>query len=149
MMDREDVFSELMETVYKVSRKVSAYESIPRKYGIEDKIYMVEAHTINLIGNEKHTTASQLAMVTNKSKSSVSQIIDKLIKKDLVTALKNPEDNRKLILKLTDKGRHVYEYHKKLDKKEYDILLNKLDQFSTEDFLHYIKISTVLLENID
>lgn len=49
-MTREEVFSELMESLYEVSRNTSLYESIPRKYGSDDELYMVEAHTINLIG---------------------------------------------------------------------------------------------------
>ncbi len=52
-MTRDEVFFELMESIYEVSRITSIYESIPRKYGTDDELYMVEAHTINLIGGTK------------------------------------------------------------------------------------------------
>lgn len=69
-------------------------------------------------------------------------------KKNIIFTSKNTIDNRIVNLKLTNKGKQTYEYHRVLDKKEYSFLLNKLDQFSTEDFCKYIKITKILLENI-
>lgn len=143
-MTREEVFFELMETIYELSRKISSYESVPRKYGTEDELYMVEAHTINLIGSIGQTTTSELAKLTNKTKGAISQMVDKLIKKELVVKQKNPLDNREIIIELTEKGTTVYEFHRELDKIEYARLLSNLDAFSKEDFLTYIQISSLI-----
>lgn len=70
-----------MESVYEISRNTTAYESIPRKYGTDDELYMVEAHTINLIREKVKTNTSELATLTHKTKGAISQMIDKLIKK--------------------------------------------------------------------
>ncbi|MGG1658310.1 MarR family winged helix-turn-helix transcriptional regulator [Brevibacillus sp. NRS-1366] len=145
-MTREEVFFELMETIYELSRKISSYESVPRKYGTEDELYMVEAHTINLIGNKVQTTTSELSKLTNKTKGAISQMVDKLIKKDLVVKQKNPLDNREVIIALTEKGKTVYEFHRELDKMEYGRFLSKLDKFSTEDFHTYIQISSTIIQ---
>jgi DNA-binding MarR family transcriptional regulator len=147
-MNKEEIFHEMMETIYKHSRIMSAYESIPRQYGTEDEIYMVEAHTINLIGDKIQTNITELAELTNKTKGALSQMVERLIKKEMVTKSKNPLDNREVIIQLTDKGKIVYEYHKELDRSEYKKLLTELDQFSAEDFLTYTKISTVLLNQV-
>lgn len=144
-MNKEEIFNEMMETIYKYSRIINSYESIPRQYGTEDEIYMVEAHTINLIGNKSQTNISELAELTNKTKGALSQMVERLIKKGMVTKSKNPLDNREVIIQLTNKGKIVYDYHKELDKSEYKKLLIELDQFSEEDFLKYTKISTILL----
>lgn len=143
-MNREEIFHDLMETIYELSRKIHSYESIPRKYGTEDELYMVEAHTINLIGDHSQTTTSELANLTHKTKGAISQMIDKLIKKDLVTKFKNPNDNREIIIELTKKGEKVYEFHKELDKKEYSFLLDNLTEFSTKDFIKFKEISSTL-----
>lgn len=148
-MIREEIFYELLETLYELSRKISIYESVPRKYGTEDELYMVEAHTIHLIGNLTNTTTSELATLTKKTRSAISQMVDKLIKKGLVKKSKNPADNRQVIIELTDKGKKVYEFHKELDKKTYDKHLEKLADYSTEDFLNYIKISSFLIKEMD
>jgi len=147
-MTREEVFSELMESIYEISRKIASYESVPRKYGTEDELYMVEAHTINLIGNKIQTTSTELTELTNKTKGAISQMVDKLTKKEMIIKSKNPKDNREVILELSEKGKIVYEYHKKLDAGEYKKLLTKLDGFSEEDFLTYIKLTSSLIPEV-
>ncbi|KXH86095.1 MarR family winged helix-turn-helix transcriptional regulator [Sporosarcina sp. HYO08] len=145
-MDKEEVFYEMMETIYEYTRQMSAYESIPRKYGTEDEIYMVEAHTINLIGDKNQTNVSELAELANKTKGAISQMIERLIKKGMVSKSKNPLDNREVIIQLTDKGKTVYHFHKKLDQKEYRRLLMGLEEFTAEDFRRYIDISKILMK---
>lgn len=137
-------FFELMESIYEVSRITSIYEGIPRKYGTDDELYMVEAHTINLIGDKIKTNTSELTQLTDKTKGAISQMVDKLVKKGLVLKYKNPANNREVIIELTEKGQQVYEYHKALDKMEYAKILNRLDEFSTDDFEKFIKISSIL-----
>ncbi|WP_010676654.1 MarR family winged helix-turn-helix transcriptional regulator [Bacillus timonensis] len=134
MVDRVETFNELMETLYETSRLISTYESIPRKYGTEDELYMVEVHTLNLIGDMKKTNTSELAEITNRTKSAVSQMVDKLIKKELASKYRNPHNFRELIIELTPKGKIVYEYHKNLDKEEYGKYLKNLGYFTNEDF---------------
>jgi len=143
-MDKEKVFYELMETLYETSRLISSYENIPRKYGTEDELYMIEVHTLNLIGDQVKTNTSEIADLTNRTKSAVSQMVDKLIKKDLAFKYRNPDNYRELTIELTPKGKLVYEYHKKLDEEEYGSHLKNLEQFTVEDFQNYIKILNVI-----
>ena len=75
-------------------------------------------------------------------------MVDKLIKKELVIKYKNPDDNREVIIELTEKGKTVYEFHKELDKVEYARFLNQLDEFTTEDFQRYIEISSIIIRGI-
>jgi len=143
-MEKEKVFYELMETLYETSRLISSYENIPRKYGTDDELYMIEVHTLNLIGDQLKTNTSEIAELTNRTKSAVSQMVDKLIKKDLAFKYRNPHNYRELTIELTPKGKLVYEYHKKLDQEEYGNHLQNLEQFTTEDFQKYITILNVI-----
>jgi DNA-binding MarR family transcriptional regulator len=143
-MDREKIFNELMETIYETTRLVNDYQSVPRTYGTEDELYMVEAHTLNLIGDKITTNTSEIAAITNRTKGAVSQMIDKLVKKDLVLKYKNPDNHREVIIELTPKGKIVYDYHKKLDTEEYRKHLQNLDQFTEDDFKKYILISNII-----
>lgn len=148
MKTREEVFNELIESIYEVSRSTSAYESIPRKYGTEDELYMVEAHTINLIGENSKVSPSYLAKLTNKTKGAISQMVDKLLKKGLVIKYKNPTNNREVIIELSDKGKQAYKYHKELDQIEYGRMLSRLNQFSTEDLINFTKITSVINDHV-
>ncbi|QQP10351.1 MarR family transcriptional regulator [Lysinibacillus agricola] len=143
-MDKEKVFYELMETIYETSRLISSYENIPRKYGTEDELYMIEVHTLNLIGDQVKTTTSEIAEIKNCTKSAVSQMVDKLIKKGLVIKYRNVDNYRELNIELTPKGKIVYEYHKNLDLEEYRSHLRNLEQFTTEDFQKYITVLNLI-----
>ena len=143
-MEKEKIFHELMETLYETSRIISSYENIPRKYGTEDELYMIEAHTLNLIGDKIKTNTTEIAEMTNRTKSAVSQMVDKLIKKKLAVKYRNPNNYRELTIELTPKGKLVYEFHKELDQKEYARHLNNLEQFTAQDFQKYITILNVI-----
>ncbi|MFP3886099.1 MarR family winged helix-turn-helix transcriptional regulator [Priestia filamentosa] len=148
MKTREEIFNELLESIYELSRSTNAYESIPRKYGTEDELYMVEAHTINLIGENKKVSPSQLVKLTNKTKGAISQMVDKLLKKGLVIKYKNPINSREVIIELSDKGKQAYKYHRELDQIEYGKILSRLDQFSIEDFINFMKIASVVNDHV-
>lgn len=147
-MTREDIFHELMEATYRLSEKINAYESIPRTYGTEDELYMMEAHTLNLIGDLRQTNVSEIARLMKKTKGAVSQMIDRLDRKDLISKTKNQNDQRGFIIQLTDKGSKVYDYHKELDKENYRQLLEHFPEFSSDDLKVYIAISERLAESI-
>ncbi|CAM3308160.1 MarR family transcriptional regulator [Filibacter tadaridae] len=143
-MNREEVFNELMETLYETSRLINSYESIPRKYGTEDELFMVEVHTLGLIGNHRKITTSEIAEITNRTKSAVSQMVEKIIKKDLAVKYRNPNNYRELIIELTPKGQIVYEYHKNLDEVEYGKHLKNLKEYTAEDFQIFTRMTKEL-----
>lgn len=140
-LDKMKIFRQFMDTLYETSRLINTYESIPRKYGTEDELYMVEVHTLDLIGKHSTITMSEIAEITDRTKSAVSQMVDKLIKKDLALKYRNPNNYRELILELTSKGKVVYEHHDKLDEVEYSKHMRNLEQFTTEDFQTFIHIA--------
>lgn len=142
-MIRKVVFYELMEMLYETSRLISSYESIPRNYGTEDELYMVEVHTLGLIGDHKRITTTEIAELTNRTKSAVSQIVEKLVKKELVLKYRNPYNHRELIIELTEKGKIVYEYHEQLDESEYGKHLKNLKEYTAEDFQTFTEIAKV------
>lgn len=140
-MDNVKVFDQFMETLYKTSRLINTYESIPRSYGTDDELYMVEVHTLDMIGSNQRITISEIARITDRTKSAVSQNVDKLIKKDLLIKYRNPNNSREMILELTEKGEIVYAHHKKLDEVEYGKHMQNLNEFTTEDFQTFINIA--------
>ncbi len=146
-MEREQIFDEFMDILYKTSREIHVYDSVPRKYGTDDLLYMVEAHTIKLIGNKEYIGVTDIANITGKTKGAVSQIVDKLAEKKIIVKEKDPEDNRRLKLSLTEKGQTIYSFHKELDKKNYRLVLDKLNNISTDEFLICNKVLSYLAKS--
>lgn len=148
-MNREEVFKELMETMYESSRLIHLYESIPRTYGTEDELFMVEVHTLDLIGRHGKITTSEIAEINNRTTSAASQMVEKLIKKDLAFKYRNPNNQRELIIELTEKGKIVYAYHKELDAVEYHKHLKTLEEYTIEDFQVFIQIAQVINRGVE
>lgn len=140
-MSREHTFNELMDTLYDTSRLIHAYGSIPRTYGTEDKLYMAEVHTLDLIGRQQKTTISEIATMTDRTVSAVSQIVNKLVAKDFVHKYRNENNHREFLLELTTTGESVYHFHQNLDNIEYSKHLENLHMFNEEDFKNFIQIA--------
>ncbi len=146
MMDKNKLVYSIMDTLYELSREISEYESIPRQYGTDDEIFMVEAHTINLIGENSSITISEIAKMSNKTKGAISQMVEKLINKEIVFKVKDSSDQRRVFLNLTEKGKRIFDYHKKLDEKEYSKIIKKLNHFTYDEFETFYQIAQQMLE---
>ncbi|MFP4873645.1 MarR family winged helix-turn-helix transcriptional regulator [Mammaliicoccus sciuri] len=147
-MTKEDSFLEAIDQLYKTSRLLNEYESRPRKYGTEDELYMVEAQVINLIGEKKVTNITDIAREMNRTNSSASQNITRLVKKGIVEKHKSVHSSREINIVLTKKGYEIFQYHKNLDDKEYRSYLNKLDAYSAQDFENITHFLSVVNDNI-
>jgi DNA-binding MarR family transcriptional regulator len=126
-----------------------SYHSTPRHYGIEEDLYISEAHVIQAIGDKPDQSLLDLAAFTHRTKSAMSMMIRKLEKKGLVSKVRLETDNRKVALTLTDKGRIVYDYHQKLDQVNYRSMLERMNQVETislEDLKTASKVLRALIE---
>lgn len=132
-MSREQEFDRMMEALFQMARYISVYENTPRRYQSQN-LYMTEAHAISLIAQQEEMNLTQLARLTNRTKGATSQMIEKLRKRGLVEKLQNPNNASELILRLTDEGKAVYQYHQELEKHIYSVFLRRMPDFSEEDF---------------
>lgn len=146
-MEREQLFNKLLEELYGASKEMHERDKIPHKYGTNDLLYMSEAHTLKIISNNENMSITEIAKATAITKSAVSQTIEKLLEKGLITKSKDELDNRRIKLLLTDKGRIVNNYHKDFDKKKAETLLKKVDVFTNIELETTIKVLKSLKEN--
>ena len=143
-MDRFKLFEELMKTLHEITTGFNEYESIPRKYGIEEMLFMAETHMLNMIFENEGITLGELSRITRRSNGAISHTITKLINKGLVIKKKMPEDNRSFVVFLTEKGNLVHNYHKNYDRKEFSRLLLEMDSVSEEDFITCIRVMSLI-----
>lgn len=133
-MDRKKKFYELMEVIYDVSDKINAYNNVPKQYGTDDFLSMLEAHTISIIGDREKISITEIAKAKHKTKGAVSQTIEKLSKKGMLTKDQHPTDKRLYVLNLTEKGKKVYNVHKEKDRIAFNRFLDRLEGYEEEDF---------------
>ncbi len=150
-MSKEKEFHDLMENMNVYNRIMQSYFTTQRYYGIEELLLQSEAHVIESIGDHSGLSLMELGELTVRTKSSMSMMITKLAKKGLVTRTRTDEDSRRYSITLTEKGKIVYDYHEKLDAKNYKRLLGKLvtnNQIEEIDLIKANKVARGLIEAI-
>ncbi|AFA50159.1 MarR family winged helix-turn-helix transcriptional regulator [Acetobacterium woodii] len=133
-MDKNKEFYELMKVINGVFDKMQDYEKEARCYGTDDLLYTIEVHTLDIIGTYDNITSSEIAAKMYKTKGAVCQTVDKLEKKGLIKKDMHDVDTRKKVLMLTEKGKIVYNYHKQKDIIAYNRYLERLENYTCEDF---------------
>ncbi|MBE6049017.1 MAG: MarR family transcriptional regulator [Clostridium sp.] len=139
------------ESMERIVNKYNTWDKITRSYGTDVKLSKTEIHTINIIGKNKDINLTKLANIQGITKGAVSQMINRLIKKGLLTKSVSQESEAQIRFNLTEKGIVAFKSHKKMhvethtdffntlknmSDSEYDIMINMLNSF--EEFLDEI-----------
>lgn len=92
-----------------------------------------EIHTVSAIEDLQEANVTNISEYLKITKSAVSKITKKLISKELIKSYKIANNKQKIFFKLTDKGKIIYQEHKK----RHDLWLKRdgefFKQFSKKD----------------
>ena len=133
-MNRIEEFSKFVDALLEVTRVMHNYDKRPRCYGTDVELYAAEIHTLDKIYNQEGMTVTELAELTNKTKSAITQLTNKLEKKGMIQKLRNKEYHKEINLYLTQLGKDACKYHKELDESNYIEALKYFDGYEIEDF---------------
>ena len=147
-MDRYQEFSKLMDTLFEGAIIMNKYESKPRTYGTEIKLYMAEIHLLAIINKTQGLTVTELAEGVNKTKSAITQTANKLEEKGLIQKIRSEIYHKEINLYTTDKGKRACEYHEALDRKNYINVMSKLDEFSVEEFQRFMELFRIITDDM-
>jgi DNA-binding MarR family transcriptional regulator len=135
-----DAIAAIAERLLKVLNKFLANQKRPRRYGLPELLYPAEVHLIMLIGKYPGNGVTELASKSGVTKGAVSQMVQRLEQKRLITKSTDPRNRTRIVLELTNKGRVAYYSHERLhedaDRDLFDFLgglhsaqLNLLERF--------------------
>lgn len=79
--------------------------------GIGSELRLSEIHTIIAINSQDNQNITVLAKKQGISKSAVSQMVSKLVKKGFITKEPSPETDNEVVLRLTESGKSVCMEH--------------------------------------
>lgn len=128
-MNREDILRQIWESQDEAYLLMTEYDSLPHHYGTTT-LYQAEAYIINWIGRVPGITTTALAKELKKTPSACSQIVRKLIMKNLVTQERNAENKRLYNLRLTADGEKVYQDHASFNEYCQSITFDMLAEFT-------------------
>lgn len=98
---------------------------------------MQELNVLNIIGDTEPAIMSDIAKQSALSLSSVTVIVDKLVKKKLVQRIRSDEDRRIVRGSLTPEGKKIY--HKQIEHM-HAVLRKILNLLSVEEQENFLKI---------
>ena len=114
-----DLFLKLTEILWEhVSGCHTPSESLP--------FSITEHFIIEFLGEESFASMSKLSQVIHVAPTTMTSIVDRLIKRGLLERHRAQQDRRKVLISLSEKGKQFYEVHYQESLKLYSYYLNKL-----------------------
>ena len=113
---------------HRIMNKMAKLEKKPRYYGTEHLLYGSEIHTVEAIGHNAGISVTELADLQGVTKGAVSQVIQKLEKKNLIIRMKNMNSDKQVFLKLSDVGSIAFKAHDDFHAKVFPELVNVIKQ---------------------
>ncbi len=123
-------------------------ERQPHTFGQAGKLTPSDIHTIDAIGLEGTMLMSELASRLGVTKGAITQLIDKLQAKALVTRSPHPQDSRSSIVSLTELGKEAYVAHEAMHLAYYEQLRTQLSEQEIEVFEKSIDILNTVLHDM-
>lgn len=105
---------DFLDLFQRVVHKYNQFEGQKRYYGTDILITVSEIHTIDAIGNQGSINLTNLAAHMGITKGSASQMIYKLVDKELVVKQVAPNSDREIVISLSEKGKQAYQGHKEM-----------------------------------
>jgi DNA-binding MarR family transcriptional regulator len=104
---------------------------------------------IKIIGIEGEIMPSTLGKYTGMEKSSLTRMVDDLEKKGIVVRKTDPEDRRKVLVSLTEKGLEYYNCLSQVTSEMAEEILQFVDDTDVEDFMHSLETMVNILRKIN
>lgn len=108
-MDTEGLCALFVQTVHRFNQ----LEREVHTCGAGQSPSLAETHTIAAVGQYEHLNITQLAKLQGVSRSAASQMVSKLVKKELLCKKPSPQTENEVVLTLTEQGRAVWEAHRR------------------------------------
>ncbi|MDQ1254598.1 MAG: hypothetical protein QG646_3868 [Euryarchaeota archaeon] len=104
---------------------------------------------IKIIGLEGEVMPSTIGKYTGMEKSSLTRMVDDLEKKGIVYRKTDPDDRRKVLISLTEKGLDCYNRLNEITAEIADEILKFVDENDLEEFVQSLETMVRILRKIN
>ncbi|VFQ46807.1 MarR family transcriptional regulator [Desulfoluna butyratoxydans] len=125
---------------HRVMNKMKRIEQKPRYFGTDILLYPSEIHTIEAIGKNPGINVTDLAALQGVTKGAVSQVIRKLVDKEMVIRMKDEKSDREVLLVLSPTGKTANAAHQKFHSRIDPILLELIDEADEEKIAFTVSV---------
>ena len=114
-------------------------------YGVGDPLFISEIHTLASVQNHAPVNVTELASVLGVTKSAISQITGKLVKKGFLEKYKSSDNDKNIMLRLTPKGGKAVDGYEIFQQELFADLVDELEAMSQEQ----VEFIRLILDRID
>lgn len=140
MKTKTDRYSELYNRFVMVMNKIAALEKSSRDFGTGDQLFPSEIHAVDAIGKNPGIKMTDLAALLGISKPAVTQIIGKVLKKNLVERYNGQGNLKEVLLRLTKTGRIAFRRHREFHARMDADIINQLEKLTSREFNFLFKL---------
>ncbi len=139
MLERKELFNNIIKEIDAAYELISDYDSTPHRYG-QETLYQAESYLVHAIGDNPGITVTDLAEKFDKTKSACSQLLRKLIQKGFVLQKRNDFNLREYLLYLTEAGQGIYDGHAKVNEFCLARSMEMVGDYSDEQLKDFVEI---------
>lgn len=118
----------------RILNKMDAMEKCPRDFGSGDLLHCSEIHTLMVIGHHPDVSVTDLASILGISRSAASQMITRLVKKNLVEKHKKEGNDKEVLLRLSPHGTIAFLGHEQHHARVFARMQERIGDLSPEEF---------------
>lgn len=105
----------------------------PKDYGTGEIYTHIEVHTLKDISDYPGITVTELARNQGKTKGAISQILKKLEKCELIYREVDPNNENRLFVYITEKGKMLDKKHRENDRVGFGESMDKVREIYTDE----------------
>ncbi|MGI6033659.1 MAG: MarR family winged helix-turn-helix transcriptional regulator [Coriobacteriales bacterium] len=148
-MGRNDDIQELFERFMRASNLMDSMHGDLISLEDGQPLTVAEIHLIDAIGKHPKANMTELADITGRTKGALSQLSSRLQKKGLIRKGRRADNNRDVVLTLTEEGRSVYDAHDRLHADLYEEIASDLGEMDEKSIEALLKISDSLERHLE
>lgn len=144
---KEMLISDIIEKLTAYNRRMYDYGKNVRHYGTGQELRIDQIHIIDYIGRHPSCRLGSIAADTDTNLPTISLQVKRLIKLGLISKQRSEQDQREIVLNLTDEGNTIFNYHNEMDYQWNSSFSELLSAFDHEELSSINSFLKTLLEN--
>ena len=140
---------EILTLFIRINKKFDQIENHAIDTGGGVKLYPSELHVIEAIGNNYANNVTKLSVRFGITKGAVSQVVNKLFEKGLVSKERNRDYGKEIILSLTKKGWTAFDIQDEFHKKMAQEFIKYLDTFTPGQIDSFLEIMSKIEDYVE
>ena len=139
----------MMILFIRITKKFNELEKLSIDMGNGEKLYPSELHVIDAIGNNYGNNVTELSKKFKITKGAVSQVVNKLFKKEYLKKERKKGYAKEVVLSLTEKGWNAFKIQEDMYKKMEEEFFKYLGTLESEKIDSFNEIMGKIEEAID